>query len=193
MKNKGVQVPYFYFMRYLLIILLFTSCYSYKKANNQLDKAYKHYPEIVAQKTSNWFPCGWQVKDIDSSEMVDYLKRVDSINKLVNVITCFDTIPEIIYTKECKQYEAIIDSLQARINQVKKVITKVNTIVSKPVIVTKTVLVTDTAKLYFLNSEIVKYRELSDKYQNKYQFWLKVCLWALIALIISLLINFIKK
>jgi lysozyme family protein len=180
-------------MKYLLIILLLASCYSVKKAENQIDKVYNNYPEVVAKKTSIWFPCGATIQSIDSTDLNNYIKQVDSLNSVVNSLTIFDTLPEIIYTKDCKEYKAIIDSLQARINKAKQVIIKIKTIASKPAIVTKTILISDTAKLYFLNSEIVKYRELADKYEGKYQFWLKVCLWGLIALIISLIINFIKR
>lgn len=44
-------------MKYLLLILILTGCYSAKKAQQQVDKADSTYPEIVAKLARDKYPC----------------------------------------------------------------------------------------------------------------------------------------
>lgn len=44
-------------MRYLIVLLLFTSCYSARKATEQTNKALVRYPAVVAKVARTAFPC----------------------------------------------------------------------------------------------------------------------------------------
>ena len=42
---------------WLILLFIIAGCYPLKKAEKQTDKAYDHYPAMVAGKTRAWFPC----------------------------------------------------------------------------------------------------------------------------------------
>lgn len=71
---------------------MLNSCYSERKASWQTDKAYSHYPEIVASKAKAWFPC--IVTDSNTNTIIipaddssDYFKaRIDSLTKTKAVV-----------------------------------------------------------------------------------------------------------
>lgn len=44
-------------MRYLIVLLLLSGCYSAKKAEKQLNKAIDEFPEVAAKITREQFPC----------------------------------------------------------------------------------------------------------------------------------------
>jgi hypothetical protein len=73
-------------MRYLLTILIFglISCYTPRKAERQIDKAFDNYPEIVANKAAKVFP----VK-ADSIAYTEWKYSIDSV-----ISTISDTITE---------------------------------------------------------------------------------------------------
>jgi hypothetical protein len=81
-------------MKYLLILtLLFTGCYSAKKAAEQVKKANDNYPEVVAKTARDLYPCTdllkpdtvLAIKDsliyIECPELVknDYISTTDTI------------------------------------------------------------------------------------------------------------------
>jgi len=57
-----------------IVAILLTGCYPVKKAEKQTDKAYSHYPAMVAGKTRAWFPCVTK----DSTVTFDTTKVNDS-------------------------------------------------------------------------------------------------------------------
>jgi len=91
-------------MKYLLIILLFTGCYSAKKAQQQVDKADSHYPEIVAKLARDKYPCTDLLKpdttiiyedsiilvEIECPDQPTEVIRYDTVN---NVITRTVRVP----------------------------------------------------------------------------------------------------
>ena len=42
---------------FVFIAMLFSGCYTQKKASFQADKANLHYPAMMAEKTRLWYPC----------------------------------------------------------------------------------------------------------------------------------------
>ena len=87
-----------------LFALLFAGCYPVKKAEKQTDKAYSHYPAMVAGKTRAWFPCN----TIDSTVTFDTSKVNDSsayfrakADSLLKVKQRIVTENEIIYKDTC--------------------------------------------------------------------------------------------
>ncbi len=87
-----------------IVAILLSGCYPLKKAEKQTDKAYDHYPAMVAGKTRAWFPCN----TIDSTVTFDTTKVNDSsayfrakADSLLKVKQRIVTENEIIYKDTC--------------------------------------------------------------------------------------------
>ncbi len=91
-------------MKYLLIILLLTGCYTQKKATEQVNKANDKYPAIVAKLARDKYPCKDLLKpdtttiyqdslvfvEIECPDVPTEVIRVDTVN---NVITRTVRVP----------------------------------------------------------------------------------------------------
>ncbi len=91
-------------MKYLLIILLFTGCYTQKKATDQVNKANDKFPAIVAKLARDKYPCKDLLKpdtttiyqdsiilvEIECPDVPTEVIRVDTVN---NVITRTVRVP----------------------------------------------------------------------------------------------------
>lgn len=89
---------------WLILLFIIAGCYPLKKAEKQTDKAYDHYPAMVAGKTRAWFPCN----TIDSTVTFDTTKVNDSsayfrakADSLLKVKQRIVTENEIIYKDTC--------------------------------------------------------------------------------------------
>lgn len=89
---------------WLILLFIIAGCYPLKKAEKQTDKAYEHYPAMVAGKTRVWFPCN----TIDSTVTFDTTKVNDSsayfrakADSLLKVKQRIVTENEIIYKDTC--------------------------------------------------------------------------------------------
>lgn len=71
----------------LLISLLFSSCYTAKKANNQVVKAQSQYPDIVASNCAKFYPVKEKIEVKET-----YIKGKDSIIIDTVEVDCNDTI-----------------------------------------------------------------------------------------------------
>ena len=99
-----------------IVAILLTGCYPVKKAEKQTDKAYDHYPAMVAGKTRAWFPCVTK----DSTVTFDTTKVNDSTayfkakaDSLLAVKQKVLTEKELIYKDTCT---SIKDEYQAGFN-----------------------------------------------------------------------------
>jgi hypothetical protein len=84
-------------MRFILfnIIVLFSGCLSVKKAEKQLNNINNKFPELIAEKTSKWFPCITSVETIDSTEYNAWICIIDSIKNSQTIPkTLLDSIKE---------------------------------------------------------------------------------------------------
>ena len=91
-------------MRYILIILLFTGCYTQKKATEQVEKANDKFPAVVAKLARDKYPCKDLLKpdttivyedsiilvEIECPDVPTEVIRVDTVN---NVITRTVRVP----------------------------------------------------------------------------------------------------
>lgn len=91
-------------MKYLLIILLFTGCYTQKKATEQVEKANDKFPAVVAKLARDKYPCTDLLKpdtttiyqdsiilvEIECPDVPTEVIRVDTVN---NVITRTVRVP----------------------------------------------------------------------------------------------------
>lgn len=180
-------------MKYIVLILLFfSSCYSGKKAENDIDKAHRKYPDLVAKKSSEWFPCKLQIIKLDELDK----KTADSIINNLNekVIVLSDTIEKIIRITDtiidCSKLESIRQQLlksKSIIDDLKKQLQKQSPVVYR------SIKIEDSARIYYLDSELNEAKKNELRYRNKYENLLKISIWLIIALGISLFINFYKK
>jgi hypothetical protein len=60
-------------MRYLLLIVLFASCYTSKDALRDVNKAQRKHPEVVARFCSDTFPCVTSRIDTLTETEVEYI------------------------------------------------------------------------------------------------------------------------
>lgn len=60
-------------MRYLLLIVLFASCYTPKKALQDVNKAHRKHPQVVAEFCSNTFPCVTSRVDTLTETEIEYI------------------------------------------------------------------------------------------------------------------------
>lgn len=100
----------------MIVAILLAGCYPVKKAEKQTDKAYSHYPAMVAGKTRAWFPCVTK----DSTVTFDTTKVNDSTayfkakaDSLLEVKQKVLTERELIYKDTCT---SIKDEYQAGFN-----------------------------------------------------------------------------
>lgn len=165
-------------MRFLLLLLLLSSCYTEKKAERNIDKAQYRFPEVVAKKSAQYYPCESQILRIDTCELVYYKETIDSIDRIIEKLR-IDTF------KDCK-------SIRLKLVKSNQVISQLQGIIKNRPPIVRTILVQDTAKLKYLYSEIEKEKVKKEEYRDKYEFNFKIILWFAIALIISILIHFFK-
>ena len=99
-----------------IVAILLSGCYPLKKAKKQTDKAYAHYPAMLAGKTRAWFPCVTK----DSTVTFDTTKVNDSTayfkakaDSLLEVKQKVLTERELIYKDTCT---SIKDEYQAGFN-----------------------------------------------------------------------------
>lgn len=180
-------------MKYIvLILIIFSSCYTSKKAENQIDKAHRKYPELVAKKSSELFPSGWQVLKLDEKD-----KHIaDSLFAELNgrVIILSDTIEKLINQTDTIINCAGIDKIKKQLIQSKKIIDGFKIQLQKsPPIVYRSIKIEDSARIYYLNSQLNEANKNELRYRNKYENLLKISIWLIIALGISLFFNFYKK
>lgn len=169
--------------QYILLFIIFglISCYGPKQAEKALNKAQIYHPEIVAKKSALWYPCSQFKGTSDSSQYKSFIKQLDSLNGLkidsiyfynIDTIYHIDTVVKIGQVKKCQDI----------INQYK-------TIYQKLPAIHDTVIMVSTAEKYtiqYLESE----REQAHK---RYDNSMKLNIWLLLALIVSILMHFFKS
>jgi hypothetical protein len=157
-------------------IFFFGSCYTQKKAERSLNKAQINYPELVAEKSALWYPCSQFKGTSDSSGYKVFIKQIDSLNQLkIDSIYFYDTLTKfdtIVKLKKCQdlvtKYRAIYKNLPA---------------------IHDTIIKVSTAEKY-----TIKYLENERQESHKrYDRSMKLNIWLLIALIVSLLVHLFKK
>lgn len=180
-------------MKKLLMILLVTtmmnSCYTSNKANKDIKKAFINYPELVAKKTSEWFPCDIQILKVDSIDNIKSDSIIDDLNNRIQNI--HDTINNIIYRADSVKSKLQIKKIQKELMIANNLINELKQ--SKPVFIYRSIKVEDSARIYYLDYELNETKKSELNYRNKQEQLLKICIWLIIALGVSLFFNFKKK
>ena len=167
-------------MKYLPILFLIFGCYTQKKATKQVNKAQLEYPEVVAQKCKDLYPCKVISYKKDSSEYFEFMRAIEDLNNFYlssigvksDTVTMLDTI--LVYRncpKAIIKYQELIKNVPA---------------------IHDTVKIVDEAELVVLSSQIKTLQDKLDKTNQKRIKTIWLCVWLLFALIISLIVNFLK-
>ena len=171
--------------KYLIVAILICSCYTTNKAKKNLDKAKIHYPELVAKKTSEWFPCD---VIIDSSEKIHWYYKVDTLIRYVNNET--DTIRMILKDSPSRYYNGC-DDIKRQLYKADKLINHLkNQVLISPVVYYRTVV--DSARNVYLSGELDKSNAKLEGYRVKYERGMRINIWLLAILTLSILINVFK-
>lgn len=175
----------------LLPLILIIGCYSPKKAEKQLDKAKDKYPALVAQKTSNWFPCKEVEIKTDSSAYKKWLASLDSLfNKGEDTVHVIDTFE--IISQECTKYKNQIVAISSQLSKAKQTIGLIRSRVILAPAVHDTVIKLDSTQIVILTEKINTLEKEKGKQEKKHGFWFKFGISFLVAFLISLIFNILK-
>jgi len=180
-------------MRYITIIfaIFFTSCYTQKKAEKSLEKAQIKFPEVVAKKTSQWYPCGWAIINLDSAEKVKWSVFVDSVNNTIYKYRT-DTIYKI-EPKNCDEAMSYSRTLRLKLGDANNLIDNLQKKLNlPPPTIYRTVLVQDSARMIVYQNKIDKLQGDKETLYKKMHTISWLCIWILILLAVSLLANYFR-
>jgi hypothetical protein len=154
------------------IFFLF-GCYTQKKAEKSLNKAQINYPELVAQKSSLWYPCSQFKGTSDSSAYKVFIKQIDTLNQLkIDTIFKLDTLVNIRLVKDCQDI----------VWKYRRIYTKLPTIHDTTIMVSTA----DKYTIQYLQNE----REEAHK---RYDRSTQLNIWLLVALIASILLHLLRS
>lgn len=148
-------------------------CYGPKQAEKALNKAQVYHPEVVAKKSALWYPCEQFKGTSDSSAYKVFIKQIDTLNRLqLDTIYKLDTLVNVKLVKDCQD-----------------IVWKYRRIYTKVPVIHDTVIMVSTADKY-----TIKYLENEREESHKrYDRSMKLNIWLLIALIVSILVHLFKK
>lgn len=185
-------------MRYSQILFLFflIGCYTERNATKDLEKAQIKYPEIVAKKTTQWYPCLQIQTKSDSSFYKKWIKAIDSLNKYYlnykpDTLIVVDTILKI-DSANCTQLYKNNITLSNRLNRANVMISVLNDKIREVPVIHDTIIKIDSAALKVYGNRIEVLSAEKDKLYKKYVNVLWWVISLLIPLIISIIINIIK-
>ena len=163
-------------MRIIAIIFsmfFLLGCYTQKKAERSLNKAQINYPELVAQKSSLWYPCSQFKGTSDSTAYKVFIKQIDTLNQIkIDTIFKLDTLVNIRLVKDCQEI----------VWKYRRIYTKLPTIHDTTIMVSTA----DKYTIQYLQNE----REEAHK---RYDRSTQLNIWLLVALLISILLHLFRK
>lgn len=183
-------------MKYIILLFLLSGCYTQKKATEQTQKALIKYPGVVADIARTAFPCVTTASDtvITTQDSIVYIECPDNGNGTAEDYLKDSLEWEAIKSRINKSQLAMGDNKPAPplniIGQPRKVI---RVPVTLPVrTITVTTKVEDSAKIFLITAELNKAKTDNEKLQGKVERRGKLLLWLVIALAVSLFLNYIQ-
>jgi PBP1b-binding outer membrane lipoprotein LpoB len=167
-------------VKYLFILFFFSSCYTAKQAEKDIDKAQEKFPEVVAKKSLEYYPCGIELIKTDTIEKIKWNTYVDSIKEVVyrfKTDTIINDCSQL--KKKIKQQSEFIDGLQFALNNVP--------------IIEKYVIINDSAKLKLKQVEIENLNNEILSNRKSFNQRTSMLIWALILFIVSLIAHLLRK
>lgn len=161
----------------ILILFFLASCYNSKKAEKEINKAQLNFPEVMAKKSAQLYPCKPVKIKSDSSKYKTIIKRIKQIDTAyfyaVDTICKLDTVLiEKNCTKVLYKYREILKDLPA---------------------IHDTTIVIDEASTTSLQYQLKQSTINTDDYKKKYFNSLWFNIWLLIAIVALILIIKFKK
>lgn len=166
-------------MKNITILFLFflASCYNAKKAEKEINKAQLNFPELMAKKSAQLYPCKTIKVKSDSSKYKTIIKKIKQIDTAyfysVDTICKLDTV---LIEKNCT-----------------KVLYKYREILKELPAVHDTVTIFNDAEVTSLKYQLKQATINSDDYKRKYTNSLWFNIWLLIAIVALILIIKFKK
>ncbi|CAB5218801.1 hypothetical protein UFOVP215_18 [uncultured Caudovirales phage] len=174
-------------MKYYFVFFVFflSSCFTEQKANKQLNKIEKSYPSVLADRYSELFP---PKVIIDSLKITDFILRIDTF---LSINT--DTL--LVNNEVFKTDSAIVNKynkLVIKLNSANSFIEQLKTDLRKnPPYIIKTII--DSSKVFALTIERNQALKDKEKYHNRYDVFMTICIWLLIFLIILISYIYINE
>jgi len=149
---------------YIVSILLLSGCYSAKKAERDINKAKVNYPEVVAEKFADWFPCDTVTITHDSIQFKEWVNEIHSFDTIIDTIRLKEKCPDLLvkYRQIIKRVPPIHDTIK----------------------------ILDKADITALS---IKYEALKKEHESNLKLTTKLSWFALFLLIILLIIAILKK
>jgi len=161
----------------ILFLFFLASCYNAKKAEKEINKAQLNFPEVMAKKSAQLYPCKPIKVKSDSSRYRTIIKKIKQIDTAyfyaIDTISKLDTI---LIEKNCT-----------------KVLYKYREILKELPAVHDTVTVIDDAGITSLQYQLKQSTINTDDYKKKYFHSLWFNIWLLIAIVALILIIKFKK
>jgi len=161
----------------ILFLFFLVGCYSPKKAEKQINKAQLNFPEVLAKKSSELYPCKPKKAGSDSTRYKTVIKKIREIDTAyfyaIDTVCRLDTVLiEKNCTKVLYKYREILKDLPA---------------------VHDTVTISDEAGMISLQYQLTQATKNLDYFKGKYLKTLWFSIWLLIAIAALILVIKFKK
>jgi len=149
---------------YIVSVLLLSGCYTLKKANKDINKAKLNYPDLIADKCSEWYGCDTVTIVRDSIQFKEWVNEIHSFDTIIDTVRLKEKCPDLLvkYRQIVKRVPAIHDTIKIK----------------------------DRAELDALS---IKYESLKKEHESNLKLTTKLSWVALFLLIILLIIAILKK
>lgn len=156
----------------ILFLFFLGSCYTAKKAEKEINKAQLNFPEVMAKKSAQLYPCKTTKIRSDSSKYKTIIKKIKQIDTAY--FYAIDTI--------CKLDTVLIEK------NCTKVLYKYREILKDLPAVHDTITVTDDAGITSLQYQLQQSNINTDDYKLKYTHSLWFNIWLLVGIVALILV-----
>lgn len=101
---------------YIVSIFILSGCYTAKKAEKAINKAKINYPNVVAEKCSEWYGCDTITIIKDSIQFKEWINEIHSFDTITDTILLKNKCPEILvkYREVIKRVPPIHDTIKIK-------------------------------------------------------------------------------
>lgn len=101
---------------YIVCIFILSGCYTAKKAEKAINKAKLNYPELIAEKCSEWYECDTVTIIRDSVQFKEWVNEIHSFDTITDTIRLKDKCPEVLvkYREIIKRVPPVHDTIKIK-------------------------------------------------------------------------------
>ena len=101
---------------YIVSIFILSGCYTAKKAEKAINKAKLNYPELIAEKCSEWYGCDTVTIIRDSVQFKEWVNEIHSFDTIMDTIRMKEKCPEILvkYREIIKRVPPVHDTIKIK-------------------------------------------------------------------------------